>query len=337
MRTGLGVILSLAILLLFTPLARAADFALSESSTYDAIANLLISNSTNAQDQGQCASTSLINSFQYLQAAYPAVYGTSGALTGGNGTANAVTSRNQLDANITGGSQGGLQGDVWNAKLNWVNSKAPGTTVFSGVSNIAVSNSQGMEYNVPSQPPPQMSFNQTGSQMWAWAQGQIATGEDVELGLFNHMTLLIGMVQSGTNMYAEIVDPNLPTPSGTGANNMPNGPAGEWVGVTYDATTGTANLLQMSGFAIGSGTLYSNPGGPPGTADIFYAFAESPAPEPATVTLLAVGATLLAGYRWRRRSKARSLALAPEATATGQEASATSFALRRGSTVRRTT
>ena len=97
-------------------LARAQTMTISESAAYDALAtspsgSLLISNSTNTNNQGQCASTSLINSFQYLQQIAPGNYPNNN-LTGGAGTANAITSRNQLDANIISGGSGGDQGDT---------------------------------------------------------------------------------------------------------------------------------------------------------------------------------------------------------------------------------
>ncbi len=294
MTAKLRLAASLAILLAFCPLARAQTTTLTESGAYSAIASLLISNSTNTNNQGQCASTSLINSFQYLQNTYPSVYGTSGSLTMGNGTANAVNARNQLDANIISGGSGGDQGDTWNAKLNWFNTHGgTANTTFAGVT---VNSSSQADYSVGLG---NMAFNQSGTQVWNFLVQQIKQGEDVEVGMYDHMVTLMGLQTTGGSanlpLEAEIIDPNYLSPSGSGANNMPNGPVGEWVNAAYSTYFG---LVQLSGFSIG-GTGYTNP-------YIYYAFAESPnsVPEPATLALLGGGGVgLFAAFRWRRRRR----------------------------------
>jgi len=230
-----------------------------------------------------------MNSFQYLQYSSSSTYGTN--LTRGSGTANAAASRDLLDAGINGGPQGGLQGDVWNAKLNWfINNGGTAGTTFAGITNTAMTSSQGTGYSVGTS---NMTFGQSGTQIWNFLVQQIKEGEDVEIGMFDHMVTLMGLSVSGSNMYAEIIDPNYPTPGGTGAGGMSNGAAGEWVNAAYGTNGG---LVRLSGFSIG-GTGYNLP-------DIYYAFAESPVPEPASLALFgATSAGMLVYYRWRKRRR----------------------------------
>jgi hypothetical protein len=280
----------LAAVVVCCPIAR-ADFTYSESSAYNTIAALLLTNTSNTNDQGECAATSLMNSFQYLQNIAPSNYGTN--LTGGAGTANAASSRDTLDGLITGGPQGGLQGDVWNAKLSWFNSHGgTASTTFEGITNTGMNSSQGTGYTVGTN---NMTFGASGTAIWNFLADQINKGQDVEIGMFDHMVTLMGLKLSGTNMYAQIIDPNYPRPGGTGAGGMSNGAAGEWVDAQYDGTSG---LVKLSGFSVG-GTGYNNP-------LIYYAFAESPVsvPEPAAIALAAtapIGGVLIFRYRRRRR------------------------------------
>jgi hypothetical protein len=297
MSSKLRILGSLSIVLVFCSVGRGQTTTISESAAYNALAtstsgSLLISNSTNTNDQGQCASTSLINSFQYLQRIAPGNYGTN--LTGGAGTANAITSRNQLDNSIVTGGSNGDQGDVWNAKLTWFNTHGgTANTTFEGVT---VNSSTDADYKVGTG---NMAFQQSGTQIWNFLIQQLQKGQDVEIGMFDHMVTLIGVQSTGgTNnipALAEIVDPNFPSPGGTGQGGMSNGAAGEWVNASYSTFFG---LVQLSGFSIG-GTGYSNP-------YIYYAFAESPTavPEPAALVLLGASAIgLVAACRRRRRRR----------------------------------
>jgi hypothetical protein len=299
MSSRLRVIASLAIVVLFSAVAR-ADFTYTESASYAPVASLLLTNSSNTNNQGQCASTSMMNSFLYLQNTYPSTYTNSGGsasltMNTTSGTA-LINQRNMLDSNIVNGPQGGLQGDTWNAKVNWVASTAgSGSTSLVGITNTAMNSSQGTGYTQLSGSD-HMTFGASGTDIWNFLTQQIKEGEDVEIGMYDHMVTLMGISTSGANMYAEIIDPNYPTGTGTGAGpgSGPggNGPVGEWVNATYGTNGG---LVHLSGFAIG-GTGYNTP-------DIYYAFAESPAPEPSTIALLVVGAGCLGGLAWRRRKK----------------------------------
>ncbi len=272
----------------------------SESAAYNALAtspsgSLLISNSTNTSNQGQCALTSLINSFQYLQQIAPGNYPNNN-LTGGAGTANAITSRNQLDGNIISGGSGGDQGDTWNAKLNWFNTH--GGTAGTTFAGVTANSRTDADYSVGLG---NMAFQQSGTQIWNFLIQQLNEGEDVEIGMFDHMVTLMGARTTGGSAnlpsLAEIIDPNFTSPGGTGQGGMSNGPAGEWVTASYSTYFG---LVQLGGFSIG-GTGYSNP-------YIYYAFAESPAavPEPAAIAMLGICFAVLPYYGWRRRKRALS-------------------------------
>ena len=267
MTSRLRVGSALAIVLLFSSLGRADTYSVTRESGYDTIANSLLTNGTGPFG-GQCASTSLMNSFLYLQSQYPGVYGTS--LTTEGGTKTAIQSRNDLDTSIANPR---LQGDVWNAKLNWVNTYAPGTTAFAAITNTAANSTQGKAYT---QDRNAVTFGATGAQMWTWLTQQIKAGEDVELGMFDHMTTVMGYATSNTgNMYVEIIDPNNPLAAG---GTAPNGSGnatkeGEWV----LATVQNGNI-KLSGFSVGSD--YRNP-------YIYYMYAES-VPEPSTLTMMSL-------------------------------------------------
>ncbi len=234
----------------------------------------------------QCASTSMINSFMFLAAEYPNAYGNN-ALTTEGGTTTPTGARNDLDASI---AKAVFQGDVWNAKLNWVNKYAPGTTTFSAITSSRATTKQGLAYTNDRGA---VQFGATGAAMWTWLMEQINAGEDVELGLYNHMTTVMGFATgSDGSMYLQIIDPNNPTPGGIGQGPgaSGNGPVGEWVKVTEDSGS-----LKLSGFSFAD---YKIP-------YVYAMFAESPAavPEPATITILGIGAICLGVFCWRRRQQ----------------------------------
>ena len=93
-----------------------------------------------------------------------------------------------------------------------------------------------------------MAFQQSGTQIWNFLVQQLKEGEDVEVGMFDHMVTLMGVQTTGgsanTPALAEIIDPNFVSPGGTGQGGMSNGPAGEWVTASYSTYFG---LVQLSG------------------------------------------------------------------------------------------
>jgi hypothetical protein len=105
------------------------------------------------------------------------------------------------------------------------------------------------------------------------------------------MTTLMGYATgSDGSMYLQIIDPNNPNPGGTGQGpgTSGNGPVGEWVSVTEDSGD-----LKLSGFSFMD---YKGP-------YVYALFAESPVPEPATITMLGIGAICLCVFGWRQRKQ----------------------------------
>lgn len=259
-------------------------YKVTSETTYD---DLGVLTSGEGPAGGQCASTSMINSFLFLEAEYPNVYGNN-ALTTEGGTTTPTGARNDLDASI---AKAVFQGDVWNAKLNWVNKYAPGTTTFSAITSSRAASKHGLAYTNDRGA---VQFGATGAAMWTWLTEQINAGEDVELGLYNHMTTLMGYaIGSDGSMYLQIIDPNSPTPGGIGQGPgaSGNGPVGEWVKVTEDSGS-----LKLSGFSFAD---YKIP-------YVYAMFAESAVPEPATRTMLGIGAICLGILCWQRRKRGSS-------------------------------
>ncbi len=281
----------LAIVLLLSSAGRADVYTIDRESGYDNIVNGLLTNGT-GKFGGQCASTSMTNSFLYLQEMYPKIYGTK--LTTENGAVTPTQARDDLDASVGGVHRAG---NYWNAKVAWVNKYASGTTTFSAITMTGAKTPQGKSYKEDRDA---VKFDATPQQMWTWLTQQIKAGEDVELGIFDHMTTVMGYAIDTTNdkMYLEIIDPNAPRAGGgVGPGTTSKAKEGEWVSATF-----TRDGIMLGGFSVKD---YEKP-------YIYYMFAESPIPEPSTLTLMTVAAlTGIVGWvssaATRRRSTAAAL------------------------------
>jgi hypothetical protein len=214
----------------------------------------------------------MINSFMFLQAQDPKLYDNS--LTTEGGTKTPTQSRNDLDASI---AMPRLQGNEWNAKLSWVNKYAPGTAIFSAITSTASNSDQGKAYT---QDRAAVTLSATAAQMWTWLTQQIKAGEDVELGIFNHMTTVMGYAvdtTAGRNfgaMYLEIIDPNAPRAGGgMGPGLTSTAPEGEWVRATE-----VRGSIRLSGFSVAD---YRNP-------YVYCMFSESAVPEPSSLILVSL-------------------------------------------------
>ena len=209
---------SFAILLVCSSIGRADEFVATytESAAYaPLIANKsLLENASGDDGNGECAATSMINSFMFLQQQYPSIYGTSAgtpnALTTMGGMVDSTSARNALHNSIASPA---LQGNVLTAKQNWINTYAPGTTSIVGISSFSPPGTldggtaaQGYSSSAG------MTFGASGSNILAFLTQQIKEGEDVEIGLFAHMMTLVGVgTDTTTNMPAiEYIDPNAP-------------------------------------------------------------------------------------------------------------------------------
>jgi hypothetical protein len=269
----------------------------SETGYNSLMAGSLLLTNTTGVNGGQCAATSLINSFQFLQQAYPSIYGTS--LTGGTSanTASGGTLQTALDNMInSGGTGSGFQGDVWNTKLNYINSVLANSTTFAAVTYAASNSARGAPYLNGTGGTPGFAQSQSGSVTFgvsntsatSWSsfiQQQIKDGEDVEIGLRSHMTTVMGyQTTNGTLSALQIIDPNAPNTS-------------QMIGVVQNG-----NLLQLTGLPTTYNTTSAL-----SSLNIYYIFAESPVPEPtAFVAMAGMSVVMGVGLVYRRRKRRSS-------------------------------
>ena len=136
--------------------------------------------------KGVCAAASMINSFEYLRNQYPGVYGTTSVIpdSDGNGTINHAdldAARDRLAIGTWGVNNefkgmysrpGGLE-DLWNAKVDWFNYFAPGTTVVEGEVNTAIE-----KFDMSNTLPGSRIYR--GFPSFSFLKDQIAHGEDVD-------------------------------------------------------------------------------------------------------------------------------------------------------------
>ena len=116
-----------------------------------------------------------------------------------------------------------------------------------------------------------MTFGANGSNILAFLTQQIKEGEDVEIGLFAHMMTLVGVgTDTTTNMPAiEYIDPNAPATD-------------SWSALSFVGSDGQY-AITITGSGYGPPTTFDDKGNPTAfsdTSEIYYAFAESPAPRP---------------------------------------------------------
>ncbi len=262
-----------------------ADFtaSASEQSYYDMFARL--QNGADGNGDGECAATSLINSFLYLQQRYPGVY--DNKLVPG-GPAGAAAARDALHTMIVNdGDENddfGLQGGVWNQKLQWFqNAMVANQTIFAAQTGVQSGTAQANQYNNSNL----VTFGQYPT--FAWLQQQIADGEDVEFGLYQHMMTLIGVGTDNSNASTaiEYIDPNNPA-------------VDAWADVSL-----SMGALMVTIPGSGYGPPMGMPAMASDTSAIYYAFAESPVPEPSRIVgLLGLAAIGLVGIALHRRKAA---------------------------------
>jgi hypothetical protein len=213
---------------------------------------------------GVCAAASAINSFIFLQNQYPAIYGTKLAP---NVQADQTDPMDTLAfANLYYPLTGDSSLNYLLSKQTWINSRAPGTTVFD--SFFAG------------------SPNHNGEPTTAFLLAEEAQQEDVEL-----------FVRDVTNpgvAHAIVL---------TGISCTPENGC---VITTQDPNSPTAQQTQQVFFGLTGGLeIVGLPGtGSPYLTDIFEiyaAFSESPVPEPRTWLLLSIAIPIL--FRLRRRCR----------------------------------
>ena len=253
-------------------------------------------NTKNGQEGGEgvpwCAPTAIANSFKFLETRYPTIYDqklTHGDLLGTRDT----LQRGWLNAGnvYRNGTSTGDDQLIWEAKVQWIEDFAPGTTVFGGMvykPGVDLSDWYGASPLQNAYPP--FDF------LW----GELEHEEDVEIGFWwemggetaGHMVTLTSLKFCDENdneqwdayldevAWIDFIDPNDPTGL-------------TWCPLTMDYEESGA--LQF---------LYEH-GGNPYLVTLDLAYAESPIPEPLTMAGLLLGVGCLARYvhRQRRRSE----------------------------------
>jgi hypothetical protein len=244
------------------------------------IANFGTLNQLNVGGAMYCVPTATMNSFTWLQNAYPGVYGLDGTgapvLQGGTGSWLAAAQLLASAQYMNTSALNGTSEDNWAiGKANYLNQFAPGKTTFVG-----------MDANADQNRP---NWDQKADPTIAFLLGQLRAGEDVEIAIFpstdiGHVLTLTGMTwvdaQSGVftigdPLTLDTIDPANPNQDTTlvidpeSENNPAGGNPMGIMGANYD------NYI-LTG-----------------------ALAESPVPEPATITLALLGG---ASFLLRRRN-----------------------------------
>jgi hypothetical protein len=224
-----------------------------------------------------CVPTATMNSFTWLQNAYPAIFGLDGggnqALQGGQGSwlgaANLLAGPLYMN---TSANNGTTLANWINGKVSYLNAYAPGKITFAGMDSIQVNN------------PP--AWLQNANPTVNFLLQELQAGEDVELGIYpldnvGHALTLTGLT---------------------------------WIDTDSDQTFDVGDTLTLNSIdpaaPNGNTPLILTPGNPMTISGGPYdgyalevALAESPVPEPASFSLVILGG--LVGLRrllWRKQS-----------------------------------
>jgi hypothetical protein len=257
---------------------------------------------------GGCAATSFINSFKYLQTAHPRVYDDKlvPKLDRNNiandwdnddiVTANddMLAARSALHKKIWGHNPQAADGSkyAWEEKLKWFDDHGlGGTTVFAGMTTEDTTGWFKKEFLKGGRAP-----------TWDFLWTEIAHCEDVEIGFVGHMVTLTSLKfddkdgdrkwdpDPDPNKYEkawiDYIDPN--SPFGPDTNN----PGPTLSEIEWKKYPGTEVVMPFAKDAGYGGWIY-------------YAYSESPVPEPATLIVWSLlGAWGVGLGWWRRRRRA---------------------------------
>lgn len=225
-----------------------------------------------------CVPTATMNSFVWLQNAYPSIYGLDAfglpALQGGTGSWQAagglLAGANYMNTSANNGTT--LPNWIF-GKVSYLSTYAPGKTIFAGMDSlVAAANRPWWDTNAN----PTVNF----------LYQELLAGEDVELGIYpldmvGHALTLTGLTWDDSN-----------------SNGAFDGPDTLMLN-----TVDPANPLGNTPLILTPGNPMTISGGPYDGYSLEVALAESPVPEPATASLLLLGAgVLLGGLRLRRKS-----------------------------------
>lgn len=211
-----------------------------------------------------CVPTATMNSFTWLQNAYPSIYGLDGggapALQGGQGSwlGAATLLAGPLYMN-TSANNGTPLANWIGGKVSYLNIYAPGKTTFAGMDSLSA-------------PPTRLPWDQNANPTVNFLLQELQAGEDVELGIYpldmiGHALTLTGLTWNDAD--------------GNGAFNL---------GDTLTLNTiDPANPLVNTAVALIPGNPMKISGGIYDGYTLQVALAESPIPEPSTLGLLAIG------------------------------------------------
>jgi hypothetical protein len=251
-----------------------------------------------ANDMGKCVATATMNSFVYLYNSFPSVYGVTKLITGSNPSNSLSDARDELDGPsfMNGVGCGVSVKDAWEGKLKWIDTYAPGTTLFSGMSAFSFAGWYGEEYLLSGYPTFDFLFN------------QLRDKEDVELRIDfvdngvpgAHSVTLSSLHFTDTDMdntwdpglesaQIDYIDPNCPS----GTLGSPQGPT--VVPLLYDTISGSLQFDWQNGDGV-----KCNPGSQKYRSTITYAYAES---VPSPLAFLGVATALHYSRRMRSRIK----------------------------------
>lgn len=220
-----------------------------------------------------CAPTATMNSFTYLQNAFPAVYGTNDELMGVN--------TSWLDAAIDLGtnymntsSDTGTSDENWiNGKYNYLETYAPGKTIYAGYDAFTTGGQPWVNQAIP----PIMFIVQ-----------QLQMGAAIEIGIsppdngFGHVMTVSSIHWTDTDMDG-VLD--------AGENATLDG---------IDPGGGAVFNYMLKIVANGGNTYLGFDGGPYNNYRIDAAMAGKAVPEPSTILLFSIGCLALLTTRCRR-------------------------------------